>query len=334
MMTKERSEPFASIVIPTKNESRFIATCLDSLQSLDYPKDRLEIIIVDGFSTDNTREIAERRRVRVALNPKQTEPAGRNLGFAISKGDLVAFTDADCIIDRNWLKNSLKYFADEKVAGLGGINLTPETDGAFGKAVGFVFSQPIFSPGTYYARILKEVKKVPHLPWCNAIYRRAILEKVMPIDDSLLFCADVDLNRRINAMGYDLLYTPDAFVWHHRRSSPKSLWTQMHKFAIARVQVSRKHHDMLHPAHVMVGLAIPLLAVIGIGLSLLAPKLLLLSTGAALLGLLFFSALAFLEERSIRVALFVPAIILTILLAWSSGFLRELVFPLKDVTGR
>jgi len=304
------------------------------LQNLDYPRDRLEVIIVDGFSTDDTKEIAHRYGVTVAMNPKQTEPAGRNVGFALSKGDLIAFTDADCVVDRNWLKNSLKYFADEKVAGVGGINLTPEAEGAFGKAVGFVFSQALFSPGTYHARIPKEVKKVPSLPWCNAIYRRAILEKVMPIDDSLLFCADTDLNRRVNAIGYELLYTPDVFVWHHRRSTLTKLWTQIHKYAIARMQVSRKRPGMLHPAHVMVGLAIPLLAVTGIGLSLLAPKLLLLLAGVSLLGLLLFSALAFLKERSIKVALYVPVVISTMLLGWSSGFLRELLFPLKDVTGR
>jgi cellulose synthase/poly-beta-1,6-N-acetylglucosamine synthase-like glycosyltransferase len=329
-----KDEPFVSIAIATRNESRFIANCLDSLRALDYPKDRVNIIVVDGLSNDNTQEIAHSYGVKVAMNPKATEPAGRKLGVGLATGDLIAFTDADCVVDRNWLRNSLRYFVNEKVAGVGGINLTPRTEEAFGKAVGFVFSLALSAPGTYHARILKEVRRVPSLPWCNAIYRRAILERVTPIDDSLLTAADAELNQRINAMGYELLYTPDVLVWHHRRCTPAGLWSQLRGYAIGRVQLSRRCPHTLHPTHVLVGLAIPLLAVAGVGLSFLAPELLLILGGAAVLGLLFFSALAFLKEKSIKVALQVPVVISTMLLGWSFGFLRELLFPLKIGAGR
>lgn len=120
MTGNEHEMPLISVLIPTRNENRFIASCLDSLHNLEYPKDRLGVTDVDGFSTDDSREIAQTYPVTVAMNPKQTEPAGRKLGLGLSRGYVIAFTDADCIVDRSWLRNALKYFPDEKMAGVGG----------------------------------------------------------------------------------------------------------------------------------------------------------------------------------------------------------------------
>jgi glycosyltransferase involved in cell wall biosynthesis len=147
------SLPFISIIIPAKNEEKLIRSCLNSLKALDYPKDKLEIIVVDGLSTDQTDTVARELGATVISNVKQTVSPGRNIGFENAKGELIAFTDADCIIDKNWLTNCVKYFEqDEAVACVGGPNLTPEGESNFGKAVGFVFDQPIFAAGSIHAR--------------------------------------------------------------------------------------------------------------------------------------------------------------------------------------
>src|SRR6187549_1214219 len=102
--------PFVSIIIPAKNEERLLRGCIRSLHQLDYPKDKIEIIIVDGLSTDNTARVAIEMGAKVISNVKQTVSPGRNIGFENAKGDLIAFTDADCIVDKNWLASSVKYF--------------------------------------------------------------------------------------------------------------------------------------------------------------------------------------------------------------------------------
>lgn len=302
--------------------------CLDSVRKLDYPADRIEVIVVDGCSRDGTREIALQHRVRLATNTQEMEPVGRKLGVDMARGSLVAFTDADCLVDPHWLRNSLAYFADETVAGVGGINLTPEHDSRFAKAVGFIFSQPLFSGGSYYARILKEVRAVGDLPWCNAVYRRAILTRALASSDpATLVCTDIVINRSITAMGYTLLYAPDVRVWHYRRSNPIGLFIQMHKYARGRLQLGRASPEMLQPMHLLAGLAIPIFMGGGIGLLLVAPRTAAFFFGVGFLVVWWFCVLAFWRERSAGTALCVPLVIATMMLGWSSGFLHELLFP-------
>ena len=106
--------PFISVIIPVKNEAILLSRCLDSLKHLNYPQEKLEIIIADGLSTDNTRDVALSYGAKLVANEKQVVGSGRNCGFKESKGSLIAFTDADCIFHPDWLKNSVKYFKQER----------------------------------------------------------------------------------------------------------------------------------------------------------------------------------------------------------------------------
>jgi cellulose synthase/poly-beta-1,6-N-acetylglucosamine synthase-like glycosyltransferase len=324
------SLPFISIIIPAKNEEKLIRSCLNSLKALDYPKDKLEIIVVDGLSTDQTDTVARELGATVISNVKQTVSPGRNIGFENAKGELIAFTDADCIIDKNWLTNCVKYFEqDEAVACVGGPNLTPEGESNFGKAVGFVFDQPIFAAGSIHARELKAVKEVTSIPGCNAIYRQKVLSKVMPLDESMLTGDDTLLNRKILDLGYKLLYTPDVIVLHFRRPTPMRLWKQFYRYAIGRLQVGKKDKRLLNPMHVLSGLSLPILLLYALVLILNDSMLLLsFSVLVGLLFLLFFSIKGMVKWKSISVGLQIPMIIILIMTAWSCGFLREWIFPL------
>jgi len=330
------SLPFISIIIPAKNEEKLLQDCITSLHALDYPKEKYEIIIVDGLSTDHTVDIASDMGATVLRNEKQTVSPGRNLGFAHAKGDLIAFTDADCIVDTLWLTNCVNYFEqDEKVGCVGGPNLTPESESNFGKAVGFVFDQPIFAAGSIHARELKEVKEVSSIPGCNAIYKQTVLQQVMPLDESMLTGDDTLLNREILDLGYKLLYTPDVKVLHYRRPTPKRLWKQFYRYAIGRLQIGKKDRRLLNVMHIVVGLSLPcyillLLFFIWNGSFLLFSIAIL----ADVLFLLYFSIKGMLKWKSLSVGLPIPLIILLITAAWSCGFLRELLFPLKKVNGK
>ena len=322
------TEPMVSIIIPVRNEAGLLKNCLESIANLYYPKDRIEVIIADGMSTDDTVNTAKQLGARVVLNEKKTVSPGRNVAFKLAKGEIIAFTDADCIVDKNWIINSVRYFEDDKVACVGGPNLTPSGEGDFGKAVGFVFNQGIFSAGSIHARELKEVKEVRSIPGCNAIYKKDALEKVMPIDETLLTCDDTELNQRLIDKGYKLLYTPDVFVWHYRRPNPKRLFRQMSRYAIGRLQVGKKDRRMINSVHIMVGLALPAVLAVLIFSSML---FMLLLAGYLLL-VLIFSIRALQKTGSAQVSLLVPVVISIILVGWSTGFMREVVFPIKKVS--
>ncbi|HZV68620.1 MAG TPA: glycosyltransferase [Saprospiraceae bacterium] len=322
--------PFISIIIPAKNEENLIRGCITSLNELDYPKEKFEILIVDGLSTDNTTGVAREMGASVINNAKQTVSPGRNIGFENARGDLIAFTDADCIVDKNWLSNSIKYFEnDEAVACVGGPNLTPSDESDFGKAVGFVFDQPVFAAGSIHARELHEVKEVSSIPGCNAIYRQSILAKVMPLDESMLTGDDTLLNRKILNLGCRLLYTPDVKVFHYRRPTPAKLWRQFYRYAIGRLQVGKKDKRLLNMAHVLTGLSLPLGILIFI-LLLWSKSFLVLYCIMiiAILFFLYFSIKGMIRWKSPSVGLQVPLVIILIMTAWSCGFLREWMFPL------
>ena len=323
--------PFISVIIPAKNEERLIRSCITSLHQLNYPKDQFEILIIDGLSADRTAEVAREMGATVIRNEKQTVSPGRNIGFENAKGELIAFTDADCIVDKAWLSSCVKYFEkDDTVACVGGPNLTPADESDFGKAVGFVFDQPVFAAGSIHARELNEVKEVTSIPGCNAIYRQSVLSRVMPLDETMLTGDDTLLNRKILDLGYRLLYTPDVKVFHYRRPSPKKLWKQFYRYAIGRLQVGKKDKRLLNFAHILAGLGLPL------GLFLLL--LLVWSKNSFLWSLLLLSAISFLlyfaikggiKWRSVSVGLQVPIVIMIIMTAWSCGFVRELIFPIR-----
>ncbi len=127
------SYPFVSVVMTLFNMERTIGECLESLIDLDYQKDRYEIIIVDGESTDTTRDIIEdyankHTRPQIKLYVKKGYiGVGRNEAVKHAKGEFIAITDGDMVVSREWIKELLKGFEDETIVGVGGPNNSAES---------------------------------------------------------------------------------------------------------------------------------------------------------------------------------------------------------------
>lgn len=109
-----------SVVVPVYNGEKTLPLCLDSLMNLDYPKEDFEIIVVDNNSTDKTQEIIKRYPVRYVFEPHRNCAKARNKGIKSSKGEFVAFLDADCVAHKDWIKNLLNGCNDPFVGGCGG----------------------------------------------------------------------------------------------------------------------------------------------------------------------------------------------------------------------
>jgi len=107
-----------SVVIPTYNSERTLAGCLASIQDQDYPKDKIELIIVDGGSYDSTLDIASRFGVRILPNPLRSGEAGKAVGVAAARHEIIAFIDSDNILpSQNWLRTMVKPFDDQQIIG-------------------------------------------------------------------------------------------------------------------------------------------------------------------------------------------------------------------------
>lgn len=324
--------PTVSVLIPARNEGAVLARCLESLKKLDYPQERIEIIVADGMSSDDTKDIALRYGAKVTTNDKRTAVSGRNRAFEKAAGGIIACTDADCVVSADWIKNGLKYLGKDKIAGVGGVSLLPETSSSFEKAVNLFFRMAEAARSTCHIQNLPSIKEVDDIPTCNAFYRKEALDKVMPVDEDLLTAEDVWMNFCLKERGYTLVMAPDVVVWHHRRRSPALFFKQIYRFAIGRIQVSRKSRELIGAFHILAGLAVPIFLLLAACLFLLNAMPLFLALLSGILAITALSAL--ISARSLPVAVNAPLVVIFFFTAWSAGFLKEYLAPSKNTGGR
>ncbi len=229
----------ASVVVCTYNGARTIAQCLQSLQRLRYPD--YEVIVVDDGSTDDTPNIiAEYPFVRVISQQNEGLSAARNAGLRAATGEIVAYTDDDCFVDPDWLTMMIAQLEharleDSRVAGLGGPNLTPD-DGPTAAAVSAAPGQP--------THILESDQVAEHIPGCNMAFWRESLLSVNGFDPQYRAAGDdVDICWRLQSAGMWLTFSPSAFVWHHRRATPKAYLKQQAGYGKAEALLRFQHPD-------------------------------------------------------------------------------------------
>lgn len=239
--------PYVSIVVGVRNEEKYIAECIESLFQVDYPKECYEIIIVDGMSTDDTQNIIKRYPVKLILNEKKNVAAARNLGVKNAQGDLIAFTDGDCKVDKFWLKTLVKEFANapDDVACVGGPNLIFDTDPVFARVVGYAQETLMGSGGSAQSHGYTKKQYVQSIPNCNALYKKSAIEKVGFFDEYFVMGQDGDLNYRMQKAGYRFWYVPEAKVLHHRRATLKSFSIRMFKYGAWMAELFRKHGELV-----------------------------------------------------------------------------------------
>jgi len=205
-------EPFVSIIIAARNAEHTIVPCLRSLRALDYPADRMEIIVVDDGSSDRTAELAESEGVRLIRAVQRGPGAARNRGVAEARGEFVAFTDADCLVGEDWLRQLLAVFEEDVAAvggaqGLANAGYVPRSVHSFLRLMGFWGG---------YTKTAETPRPVGHNPACNVLYRKAAFERVGGFNPDLFPGEDVELDARLRRLGSRLLYNPRAVVLHYR----------------------------------------------------------------------------------------------------------------------
>jgi len=228
--------PKVSVVVCSYNADRTLGACLESLQRLNYPD--YEVILVDDGSADTTPQIvAKAPWVRCVRHERNLGlSAARNTGLASSTGEILAFTDADCRADNDWLYYLVSDLVSGDFAGMGGPNLLPPEDSAVAAAV-------MASPGGP-AHVMLTDRQAEHIPGCNMAFLKSALEEIGGFDP--IFHAagdDVDLCWRLQQAGYKIGFSPAAFVWHYRRSTVREYLKQQHGYGEAEALLVRKHPE-------------------------------------------------------------------------------------------
>ena len=232
-----------TVGIIARNEEKYISNSLKSLLKQDFEHSLFEIIVVDGNSQDKTREIAE--EVLISSDIKYKILNEKDFGFyghcfarnlvidnSSQSSEYIAYTDADCIVDKDWLKTLYESIKDtgEEIAGAGGPRLIAPTDNKKELIINH-FLTSIIASGGNPAFSKRNVKYLRSIPNYNAIYKKDVIAKFR-YDDSLIMSDDTELNLRLGKAGYKFLYVRDAKIYHRETDSVIQLARNMVRYGI------------------------------------------------------------------------------------------------------
>ena len=225
--------PKVSVVICAYNAERTLRPCLESLRRLDYPN--FEIIIVDDGSQDTTAQIgADFPEFRLIRQPNKGLSVARNVGLHAALGELIAYTDSDCVVDPHWLAFMVRTMAEAGLDGCGGPNYPPHEAGRVEGCVAAAPGAP--------CHVLLSDERAEHLAGCNMVFRKAALEDVGGFDPQFTAAGDdVDICWRLIDGGYALGYCSSAFVWHFRRNTVRAYYRQQRGYGKAEAMLYFKY---------------------------------------------------------------------------------------------
>lgn len=218
---------FISIICPTYNEEKYIANCIDSILASDYPKDLMEVLFVDGRSTDKTRSIIRSYTEKYPFikqldNPHRIVPYAMNLGIENSKGDIIIRLDAHASYPKNYfsvlVEGLQKYAADNVgvVCKTDMLNANSKT-----KAIKHVLSNK-FGVGNSLFRVgIDEVTEVDTVPF--GCFKKDVFSRFGKYDFRLVRNQDIELNKRIKNGGGKIYLLPDSFCTYYAREEFKPL---------------------------------------------------------------------------------------------------------------
>ncbi|MGC1677138.1 MAG: glycosyltransferase [Candidatus Binataceae bacterium] len=221
--------PMVSVVVCAFNAERTMRRCLESLTRLAYPN--YEVVIVDDGSSDRTAQISKDfPQFRLIRQPNKGLGIARNLGAHAARGEIVAYTDSDCVADPHWLSLMVRTMHEGGFDGCGGPNYAPHEDGRVEACVAA-------SPGAP-CHVLVGDNTAEHLAGCNMIFTRAALDRVGGFDPRFTTAGDdVDICWRMLDRGLRLGYSPAAFVWHFRRNTVSAYYRQQRGYGRAEAML-------------------------------------------------------------------------------------------------
>lgn len=230
------SVPLVTIVVPARNAAGHLPRCLASLFALDWPPDRREIIVADNASTDATASVAASLGARVVREGRRGAGSARNAGWRAGSGDLVAFTDSDCIVSPGWLRGLAAAFGDPRVAVAGG-PLVPDAPRTVIEE--YIIAKDILSQ----ERALRDdFCSPPFFVTANAMFRRTALEEAGGFDPALPVAGeDADLCWRLQWAGWTLAFVPEARVTHCHRARLRPFLRQVRSYGTGHTHLFAKH---------------------------------------------------------------------------------------------
>ena len=317
-----------SIIIPCRNEEKYISHCLDSIIKQGYPKEDMEVLIADGMSEDDTRNIIKKYInkypfIRLINNDKKIVSTGLNNGIREAKGDLIIRLDAHTTYPNNYIEKLVLWARESKADNVGGIWITkPGAHTGMARAIALAISHP-FGIGNPYFRIgTKKPRYVDTVPF--GCYRKEIFEKNGLFDEDLIRNQDDEFNLRLIKNGGKVLLVPDIISYYYARDSISKLWKMYFQYGYYKPLVAMKVGGILTWRQIIPSTFISLL-ILSLLLSFFNENFLWLFfifIGIYIIVNIFISLIISMKEKDLKIILFLAGSFIAVHFSYGIGYIK------------
>lgn len=230
--------PYVTVIIPVRNRPGEIATCLQSLSRLDYPKEKIEVIVIDDASDDNTPDVVSTFPVQlIPLKERRQASCCRNLAAQRAQGEILAFLDSDCVADPLWLRELIPAFSDPSNGAVGGT-----VDSYYNKK-GLDSYEKVKSSLNMgsWSKSSREVNPFFYLPSCNLLVRRALFLQLKGFRKDMHVGEDVDFCWRLQDQGHRIEYRPVGTVYHRHRNTMRQFCARRFDYGTSEPLLQKFH---------------------------------------------------------------------------------------------
>ncbi len=337
-MASQLERPPVSIVLPIRNEEKDIVACIDNLLHQDYPHQLIEILIVDGMSSDNTRTIVSQmiratphRVIKLLDNPQGIVPSALNVGIRSAMTDVIIRMDGHTVPDRTYISRCVKTLVETKAANVGGLIRATGTT-AFGSAVALAQTHPL-GAGDAKFHYSEEPEYVDTV--YMGAFNKGAFERAGLFDESMVRNQDYEMNIRIRKTGGRIYLDPGIVSSYRPRDTPRKLWKQYFEYGWWKVETLRRHPDSLRwRQFIPVAFVVALLVLSPLAFLPFARFLLAVQVSLYVSAIGYATAqLSRKQKHSNAVVARFPLALILIHVSWGLGFLLSLVsrgrFPFR-----
>lgn len=259
-------QPFVSVLVPVRNEERYIERCLYSLARQDYPRDRFEVLVIDGRSTDLTRQVVSRFAaestldVRLLDNPRLLPAAAMNTGLTAAAGEVIVRVDGHAHVAPDFLRQSVSALERWRADCVGGV-ITSEGDTLAGEAIAAAMSSRFGVGGSAFR--VGGAGKVDTVAF--GAYRREVFRRIGGFDEDIERGEDDEFNYRLLDAGGTIVLAPEIHAAYTVRGTLGGVWRQYFGYGRAKPQVLRRHPAQVRARQLAPAAFVLALGTFGIG---------------------------------------------------------------------
>lgn len=258
--TLHQNFPFVSLLIPMRNEAQYILACLNSLARQDYPRERFEVIVLDGRSSDQSKALVEtffqeQPIGKLLDNPKRIQAAAWNLGLQAARGEVIGIVSAHCELAPNYISQLVETLHRTRADMVGGPTHA-DAQGSKAQAIALALNSPfgVGDAAFHYTTREIEVDTV----FMGTCWRRTY-EEIGGFDEEMVRNQDDEFSYRLREHGGRIICNPAIRSRYFNRASLGSLWKQYFQYGFYKVRVLQKH-----PRQMSVRQFVPLALVLGL----------------------------------------------------------------------